>query len=234
MGSLAAGASAGLGMLGGAIGGRAQAGGIKNAQRQSNKYSQKAIDELKASLGLSTGTMQPWANGGVNAFQQLQDMTANPATFDRTAFMNDPGFQFMLQQGNQAIDRGAAARGKFFAPETINSMQQFGQGLAQQEYGNAFNRFMSQNQNLYNQLFGLAGMGFGAAQNIAGQQGQTGANIANVLTGQGAANANAAQALGANRANMWGGIFNQLGSGIGMMGAGGAAKPQLPGALGGF
>jgi len=77
-----------------------------------------------------------------------------------------PGFQFQLEQGVGALEKGAAARGKLFSSEQAQNLQQFGQGLAT----TTFNQRLSQ-------LSGLAGLGQAATSQsaalgagIAGQQ----------------------------------------------------------------
>ena len=129
---------------------------------------------------------------------------------------NDPGYQFRLAQGDQAIQRAAAAGGGAFSGGTLKALSRYGQDYASNEYSNVYNRaltgyntnvntglnsfltnFNAYNTgqgNTFNRLASLAGMG----QTATGQLGQLGqssaANIGNLLTGQG--NAAAAGALG--------------------------------------
>ncbi len=46
----------------------------------------------------------------------------------------DPGYQFRLQQGTQAMERSAAAKGNLLSGNTLAAAQEFGQGLASQQY----------------------------------------------------------------------------------------------------
>lgn len=46
----------------------------------------------------------------------------------------DPGYQFRLQQGTQAMERSAAAKGNLLSGNTLAAAQQFGQGLASEQY----------------------------------------------------------------------------------------------------
>ena len=48
-----------------------------------------------------------------------------------------PGYQFQLDQGTQALDRSAAARGGLFSGRAAKELQQFGQGLGDQTYQSA-------------------------------------------------------------------------------------------------
>lgn len=56
------------------------------------------------------------------------------------AFQASPGYSFAVQQGQQAVDHGAAARGMLRSGETIRSEATLGQNLASQEFGNYLNR----------------------------------------------------------------------------------------------
>lgn len=118
--------------------------------------------------------------------------------------MNDPGFQFRLNQGQAALERSAAARGRLFGTETLANTNQLAQNMASQEFGNAFNR-----------LAGLAGFGTAAtSQGNAATQG-AGATGAQLLTNMG--NARASGFLGAGDARAAGilGRANAINSGMG-------------------
>jgi hypothetical protein len=74
----------------------------------------------------------PWREAGVNALGKLQ-------SGDVMGQM-DPGYQFRLSEGMKALDRTAASRGGLLSGATLKGAQRYGQGLASQEYGNAYNR----------------------------------------------------------------------------------------------
>lgn len=107
-------------------------------------------------------------------------------------FEATPGYQFQLEQGQNALERSQAARGTSLGGAAMKEAMRFGQGLASQEYGNYYNR-----------LSGMAGFG---------QQGAT----ANQQSGQAYATGagNALQAEGAARASGYAGVNNALQSGI--------------------
>jgi hypothetical protein len=56
---------------------------------------------------------------------------------------NDPGYQFRLGQGLQAVQQSAAARGVLNTGGTLKDIADYGQNYASGEYGNAFNRALS-------------------------------------------------------------------------------------------
>lgn len=80
----------------------------------------------------------------------------------------DPGYQFQLDQGTQALNRSAAAGGMLDSGAALKAAQQFGQGLAGTTYNNAFQRDLSTKQNNYNMLAGQTNVGVQAANSGVG------------------------------------------------------------------
>ncbi len=81
--------------------------------------------------------------------QRLSDLLNNPSSIE-----SDPSYQFRLGQGNQAINRSAAAKGMLGSGNVLAELAKYGQGMASQEYGNQFNRLSDLLKN--KQQFGLA------------------------------------------------------------------------------
>lgn len=62
---------------------------------------------------------------------------------------NDPGFQFRRDQGNQGIQRSAAAQGSILSGGTQKALAQYNQDYASNEFQNVFNRALgTQQQNV--------------------------------------------------------------------------------------
>lgn len=140
---------------------------------------------------------------GDNVFSSLEEAqayaNANPVGgFEYKGFEATPGFKFALDQGQSAIDNSAASRGNVFSGATLKAQQEFGTGLAQQEYGNFLNR-----------LTGQAAQGQAAAGNIAtaGSNYASGAGSAIGAAG----NAQAAGYIGQGNA-LTGAINNAMGA----------------------
>ena len=141
----------------------------------------------------------PYREAGYNALGRMQNMAGNvPGAFKfgMSDFQQDPGYQFRMDQGMKAIERSAAARGGLLSGNTGGALQNFGQGLASQEYQNAYNRALtgyntgvaSENQ-LYNRQAGLAGIGQTAANFIGTAGANNAANVGNLMTSGAAAQA---------------------------------------------
>ncbi len=68
--------------------------------------------------------------------------TFTPPTAE--SVQNDPGYQFRLKSGTEALNRAAAAKGVLRTGGTLKDILSYGQDLGSQEYGNAFDRYMQQ------------------------------------------------------------------------------------------
>jgi len=141
----------------------------------------------------------PYREAGYNALGRMQNMAGNvPGAFKfgMSDFTQDPGYQFRMDQGMKAIERSAAARGGLLSGNTGGALANFGQGLASQEYQNAYNRALtgyntgvaSENQ-LYNRQAGLAGIGQTAANFVGTAGAANAANVGNLMTSGAAAQA---------------------------------------------
>lgn len=106
----------------------------------------------------------------------------------------EPGYQFRLGEGINALNRTAAARGGMMSGRALKEAERYGQDYASNEYQNAFNRYYTQRNQMLNPLQSLLGQ----AQTSAGNVGAAGQNYAN-QAGQnmmGAANARASGYVG--------------------------------------
>jgi hypothetical protein len=177
-------------LLGGILGsGAAGAASSKLAGtmgRNSEQLAEVAGQQLKPELA----AVSPYIQGGQQATNTLAGLLRTPGqgllqgygSFQAPTgvnYQNDPGYQFRLQQGVNALQNSAAARGDLLSGNTLQSLTQLGQGLGSEEYGNVFNRALQayqsnasnfyQNQaNQFGRLSGMAGMGLqgaGMAQN---------------------------------------------------------------------
>jgi hypothetical protein len=136
--------------------------------------------------------------------------------FAMSDFEADPGYAFRQAEGMRAIERSAAARGGALSGGALRSTQRFGQGLASEEYQNAFNRYQTGQTNTFNRLASMAGVG----QTANAATGQAGSNLANAVTGISQADAtnqgNAILAAGNARASGYAGAGNAIGNSLAM------------------
>lgn len=156
----------------------------------------------------------PYMQGGQSALQALlrsyglgTDQGGKP---DYSAFESSPDYQFALQQGQNALDRSAASRGRLYSGGQMQASQRFGQGLATQNLGN-----------YRGGLGNIAGQGLNATNSLVNyRQGfgnQLGAGIMNM------GNIRAAESLGEAA-----GHANWVSSMDDTWGVGGGQQPQRP------
>lgn len=93
------------------------------------------------------------AFGAAPAWNKPADFTyADFVAPDKAAVLQDPGYQFRLNQGQEALDRSASARGSLRGGGQQRAVQAYGSDLASQEYGKAFERA----QSAYDRNYGKA------------------------------------------------------------------------------
>jgi hypothetical protein len=177
-----AGATVVSGFLGSEAAGNAadvQAGAANRAADLQYKQYQENVERQK-----------PFYQAGVNALPEL--VKASKYTpFSMQQFQQDPGYGFRLKEGQQALDRSAAARGGLISGGALKAAQRYGQEMGSQEYTNAFNRYQLERQARLNPLQSLAGVG----QTTANTLGTSGQQMASSV-GEAQQNAAAARASG--------------------------------------
>lgn len=146
----------------------------------------------------------PYLAAGTQALGTLQQkLPSLSAPFTMADFQSDPGYQFTLQQGQQAIDNSSAARGLVDSTGTMKDLSTFNQNAASTQYQNAYNNYVQNQNQTYNQLAGIAGIGQ-VATGQSNQAAQTaGAQIGGDITSAG----NAAAAGQVGTANAWNGAI---------------------------
>jgi hypothetical protein len=122
----------------------------------------------------------------------------------------DPGYQFRLEQGQRALDNSVAARGMNLSGAQLKGAAKYNSGMASQEYGNAYQRYMDR----YNTLGGMADIGYKANNRLADFAGTYGSNKANLFTGGGQDQANAALQRGQINSDIAGGFGKAIDEGV--------------------
>ena len=91
-------------------------------------------------------------------------------------FHTSPGYGFALDQGLRALDHGAAAKGILNSGDTLKAEQRYGTGLADQAFGEYYNR-----------LFKLSELGENAATKTASATADAAKGIAQTDLSEGSA-----------------------------------------------
>jgi hypothetical protein len=127
------------------------------------------------------GTLEPGGPNGrfvndtgtdIQALMQQSQQQApvgggTPGQPDMSVFFESPDYQFNLSEGQQAIDRSLAARGRSLSGAGVREGIRYASGMASNEYGN-----------FYNRLANIAGLGQTATASTAA----AGANAANNIS----------------------------------------------------
>ena len=199
--------AAGAMALGSIAGGFISAGGAQDAARTQADAANRAAALQKEQFDQQMALQEPYRQAGLTGQNRLMELlglggNAGAAGYGQYArdfgmqdFQQDPGYQFRLGEGLKAMSRQAGARGGLISGQTMKGMENYRQGLASQEYGNAFNRYQTNRQNQLQPLGNLMSSGQAAASNQAGAAGQYGVNAGNLM-GQ-AGQATAAGQMGA-------------------------------------
>ena len=177
---------------------------------------------------------QPMIDVRNNMLPELVE-AARYTPFGMEQFQQDPGYGFRLKEGLRALESSAAARGGLLSGNQMRGVTRFGQGIAADEYTNAFNRYQAERQARLGPLQSLVGLGQTSANTIGSATGAYGQQLA-----QGAATMGNIRASGyTNQANA---LTGALGQGLNyyqnqqmmnrvfpQQGGGGAAPLGMPG-----
>lgn len=183
-----------LPLLGAVFGGLS----ANSAAKKQAKSADKTLALQKQVYNETTARFDPFLQSGTkanNALAFLNGIGDKPAGFE--GFQASPGYGFRRQQGLDALEASAAARGGLFSTGAAQDAQTFGDGLASQEYGAFYNRLAGMSQS------GQAAAGQTAA---AGQNFSIGAGDSLASKG----NALSAGIMGVNNA-IQGGLGNYVG-----------------------
>jgi hypothetical protein len=204
------------GSLGQIAGTGAQLYGQQNAAEAVEKANTAAAGTQAQYLGTAGGYYQPYLGLGSGAASALgRALGTNGQPADYSGFMNMPGYQFAIQQGQQAAERQAAAMGNAGNSGTAAMIGNQVAGTAMQDYNNYIQ-----------QLQGAAGLGATSADQIGNLTYKTGANISQLQGNTGQSQAGMYTGMG----QTVGGALNPLG--YNTSGAAGGGGSGLIGAIG--
>lgn len=148
------------------------AGGVSDTQWWALSEANK---ELQGLYNRARADYQPYQEAGTRALAGVEDLAAQEFAFDPSKLPEDPGYQFRLEEGQKALERSAAARGGVMGGGTLKALSRYAQGVAADEFQNAYNRalttFQTNQQNRAQALSALLGTGLTAtdAATRAGQ-----------------------------------------------------------------
>lgn len=190
-------ANVGGSILGGIMGNRAArraAQAQERAAREANQRLEGAqranYSDLRDYRDMGTGSTRRLSGllgiGGNESDPRFGELTRR---FTMADYEADPGYQFRLSEGENAINRNALARGRFNSGAVLKELQGYNSNLASQEYGNAFDRWRAQSGDIYDRLMGGVQVGQRAVESGNADRSNITGQIANNITGIGNAQA---------------------------------------------
>jgi len=175
------------------VGGAASMAGARKASKAQSKAADQAAQVQRETFERQVELQEPFRQAGITSQNELMRLIgiggdASAADYGMLTrgyrpedLQMDPGYAFRLSEGQKALERSAAARGGLLSGSMLKGAQRFGQEMGSQEYMNAFNRAQAQLNTRLGTLGSLYGAGQASAQQIAGQAGQMGANVGNLM-----------------------------------------------------
>lgn len=200
--------------------------GAAKAAGAQKSGAEQALAVQQQNQAKAIAAQQPYATAGQQGVNTLAQRLSTPGQgllqgFDEQfqaptleQAQQTPGYQFALNEGIGALDKSAAAKGNLFSGSQGKALEQYGQGLADQnyqqiynnamgEYQNRFNVFETNQGNEYNRLMGLTGVG----QNAANAEGK-------IYTDSGNSQASQINNAAAARASGYAGVGDAISGGL--------------------
>jgi len=198
----------------------------KSAANTQADAANNATAQQLAMYQQNQSNLQPYMQGGNTALSTLSGKMADGSlggNFMPADYLanKDPGYDFQLNQGQQALQNSQAAGSGVLSGSALKGLINYNQGVASTGYQNAYNRWLSSQQNTFGQLSGVAGLGESAAAGAGTTGAGYASGISNTITGAG--NAQAAGTVGSANA-----ISNGLSSGAGYMYLNGLLNSSAP------
>lgn len=221
----------------------AQKSAASTATQAQERTSEQAMALQKEMFDQQRADFAPWRDAGQAALTKLQsgiesgafnpqDFTAKQFDASQVDVKQDPGYQFRMSEGVNALDASAAARGRLLSGAQQKGVTNYAQNLASQEYGNAYNRALTENNmqygrqvdqynrsanqkaNQYNMLASLSQTGQASAAGQAGAAGNLAVQSTNTLSNLGSAQAQSAYNVGQANAGAYQGMAQSANQGI--------------------
>jgi hypothetical protein len=201
------------------VGGVASIGGSLIAANQQKQGAKGAAALQERMFNTINNQNKPFMDAGYGATQRMSELLgtggdpnaagygeySKPFTMGDFLAFKDPGYEFELQQGTQALQNSAAAGSGALSGAALKDLLGYSQGFARTGYTDAFNRYQVQQDNIFKRLAGVSELGQASASNVGANGTALAGNAGQALTtaggaaGAGIAGAtNAASNLGTN------------------------------------
>lgn len=168
---------AGANLIGGVMGSNA----AKKAAEAQAAAAREQLALQRRMYEETTARNQPFYQSGVGANNRLTtllgtggnagdaDYGSLTRNFSMADYLNnqDPGYQFSLDAGMNALNASNAATGGLQSGAALKAAQRYGVDYGSTKYNEAFNRYQNNRSNIYNMLSGQGNVGLSAANNTS-------------------------------------------------------------------
>jgi hypothetical protein len=229
--------SAGIGAAGSLFGGLFGGNASQQASKEYIKQLQKAQQFLQGQEKQGLDNYAPFLQGGQQGMATLSSLLGTTGQGLLTPWTREfkaptaaeaeatPGYQFQLKAGLDAMQNSAAGRGGLLSGRTLADLNNYAQGTASTNYQNTFNNsltqyssayntFLNNQNNTYQRLLGLSGLGLNAAQGSGQLISGIGGDIASLYGQMGAAQAQGTIGAANSYGSILPGIANSIGGGF--------------------
>lgn len=166
---------------------------IREAGFAFNRNLNQARGELETGFNQAIETLQPGREAGQGAITRLEELlglSGDPGLAQQR-LEESPGFQFRVDQSNQALQRQQAQLGQTLSGTQLAALSELNQGLASQELNNQVS-----------QLVSLAGLGQQSIAQQASLEAGLGRSLANLQVNKGINEANIINKAAATRTGL--------------------------------
>lgn len=156
---------------------------------------------------------QSFLPGATNAIGNAQSFAGGTQSYDdfMKNYETTPAAQYQIQQGTEATNNSASARGGLLSGSNLRALSTMQQGIASQSANQSWNNYLAGNQNQFGQLQSIIGnmfSGIGVGSTATGQYGGVLNNQMNAQANLAAKEAEADKGKGTG----FGSLFSGVGS----------------------
>lgn len=160
------------------IGGVVQAGAAEKAADTQAKAADKATKLQREQWLKNLELNKPFYEAGLKGQDYLMNYLgiggdptaagygAGMKPFTGADLATEPGYQFRLSEGVNALNKKAAASGGLLSGAALKAAERYGQDYASNEYQNAYNRYWNTRNQVLNPVQSLLGQGQTTANNL--------------------------------------------------------------------
>ncbi len=200
-----AGALIGSAVIGGAAAyssSKSQSKSAKKGMAAEERMADKNLEFQREMADQQREDFAPWRDAGQRALASIeQGIESDAFEVGNINLEDDPGYRVRMQEGVDALDSSAAARGRLLSGAQNKALVQYGQEQGSQEYSNAYARELQQKQQKYNILSNLSQGGQASAAGQAQASSQLASTGGNIMANTGRSQNIAHQNVGNTRAS---------------------------------